>query len=191
MDLNTLTILTTAIVVVIGIFLAFAFHARQRTRQLQDAFGPEYKRAIQKAGSRRKAEASLKSRQERLASLQIRPLRSEEQDHFLKQWRSIQAEFVDNPKGTVDKSNRLVTEMMLTRGYPMANFDQRIEDLSVDHPEIVSKYREAHSIAVKNNQYNASTEELRQAVLNYKAVFDQLMETQGSAESEPEEVMVR
>lgn len=192
MEINTLTLITilaTALILVIGGFLAIAFYYSQRTKRLKEEFGPEYDRTMDETGSRQKAEASLEGRQERVEALQMRTLSSDEQNHFAQKWQSIRVEFVDDPGSMVDESDRLVTEVMLALGYPMANFDQRIEDLSVEYPEVVSHYRDAHSTAVENRLSSASTEKLRQAILDYQMVFEELLGINMSEVPEYEMVM--
>jgi len=131
----------------------------------------------------------LEDRQKRIESVQIRELDSDEREQFLAKWEAIQKNFVDSPGSEVEEADRLVTEVMLARGYPMAQFDKRAENLSVNHPEIVSDYREAHSIADKNRQSQASTEELRQAMLKYRSLVETLLDLQTSDEAEPEMVL--
>ena len=192
MQINTLTLITvlaTAIILVIGGFLAIAFYSSRRTKRLKEEFGPEYDRTIDEAGSRRKAEASLEERQQRVEALQMRTLSSDEQHHFVQEWKSIRAEFIDDPGSMVNESDRLITEVMLALGYPMVNFDQRIEDLSVGHPELVPYYRDAHVTAIENRLSSASTEKLRQAMLDYQQVFEELLGINISEEQKSEMVM--
>lgn len=186
MNLNTLIVILTAVILlVIGAVLAYVFYFRQRTRRLKDDFGREYDRTVGEVGNRKKAEERLEDRQERIESVQIRELHSDEREQFLEKWKMLQTSFVDNPRSEVKEADRLITEIMLARGYPMAQFDQRAENLSVNHPEIVSQYREAHSIADKNRQSEASTEELRQAMLKYRLLINTLLDVQTSEETEP------
>lgn len=193
MNLNTLiAILTTVIILVVGAVLAYVFYFRQRTRRLKEDFGPEYNRAVEEVGNRKQAEDVLENRQERIESFQIRKLEPEERDQFLEKWKTIRADFVNNPGTEVEEADRLITEVMLARGYPMAQFDQRVENLSVNHPEVVSLYRQAHSVAVKNRRDNANTntEKLRQAMLKYQKLFDELLELHENVSQEPERMMV-
>ncbi len=190
MDLNTLiVILTTVIVLVVGGVLAYVFYFRQRTKRLKEDFGPEYNRAVEEVGNRKQAEDVLASRQERIESFRIRKLEPEEREQFLKKWKTIRADFVNDPGVEVEEADRVITEIMLARGYPMTQFDQRVENLSVNHPEVVSLYRQAHSVAVKNRQSNVNTEELRQAMLKYQALFDELLDLHESSSQEPEKMM--
>ena len=117
-------------------------------------------------------------------SFPIRELEAEEKKYFLKKWKSIQAGFVNQPGGEVQEADRLINEVMLARGYPMVQFDKRVENLSVNHPELVSKYRQAHAVAEQNNQSETSIEELRQAMINYQLIFKELLEVQTIEELE-------
>jgi len=186
MNLNTLIVILTAVLMlIVGGVLAFVFYYRQRTRRLKDDFGPEYDRTVEKLGDRNDAETALEERQERLASFQIRELEAEEKKQFLKKWKSVQAGFVKQPGGEVQEADRLVTEVMLARGYPMVQFAKRAEHLSVNHPELVSKYRQAHSVAEKDHQSETSIEKLRQAMINYQLIFEELVDVQSVEELEP------
>jgi hypothetical protein len=187
MNLNTLiVILTTTILLIVGAVLAYIFYFRQRSRRLKDNFGQEYDRTVEDVGNQKKAEETLEERQKRIEAVQLRELDSDEQEQFRAKWDAIQTKFVDAPGSEVEDADRLVTEVMLARGYPMAQFDKRAENLSVKHPEVVSDYREAHSIADKNRQSQASTEELRQAMLKYRSLVETLLDLQTSDEAEPE-----
>lgn len=190
MDLNTLTtILSVATILVIGVVLALIFSSRQRTKRLKDDFGSEYEDAMEKAGGRKEAEDELEDRRKRVESLNIRNLDPDEEEEFIEKWRAIQMDFINDPGRTVGEADRLVVSLMLARGFPMASFDRRVEDLSVASPDIVSNYRDAHSTAVKINQYDVSTEELRSALLDYKTVFDKLLNELMNEISEESEEM--
>jgi hypothetical protein len=185
MNLNTLiVILTTTILLVVGAVLAYLFYFRQRSRRLKADFGPEYDRTVEKMEDRKQAEDALENRQERLASFHIRELDAAEKEQFLKKWRSVQAGFVEQPGGELREAERLVTEVMLARGYPMTQFGKRVENLSVNHPEMVPQYRQAHAVAEKNNRSETSIEELRQAMINYKMIFEKLLGVQTIEELE-------
>jgi hypothetical protein len=148
---------------------------RKRSEGLRAQFGAEYDRTIEEAGSRRDAERDLDERRKRMADVQIVELTDEESSAFSEQWRDVQAKFVDRPSEAITEADSLVAQVMGRRGYPMADFDQRAADVSVDHPEVVSEYRDARSIAEKNANGGASTEDLRQAMLHYRALFDELL----------------
>ena len=172
------TVSIVAIVVglaVVGL-VAWYLWQRRRTGDLRARYGPEYSRAVSETGDRRRAEAELLKRQERVEHLDIRPLTAEQRDRFVEQWRAVQARFVDDPKGAVTDADRLVEEVMKARGYPVAEFDQRAADLSVHHPRVVENYRAARDIALRHRRGEASTEDLRQAMVYYRELFQDLLE---------------
>jgi hypothetical protein len=169
-----------ALVVVLGVILALR---KRHTRTLADRFGPEYDRALETAGERTKAEAELEARAKRVEHLQIRPLTPTEHDRFAGLWRSAQERFVDSPPTAVTEADQLVTEVMRVRGFPMSDFEQRAADVSVVHPQLVTNYRAAHAIAVNSAGQQASTEDLRQAMVHYRALFEELL---GAPATEPE-----
>ena len=161
--------------VILAVIVLTMIYARSRAAsraRLRERFGPEYSRAVQEQGSERRAEAQLASRAERIDKLSIRELTPMERDRFTDQWNALQLRFVDSPKGAVAEADDLIAVVMQTRGYPMSDFEQRAADISVDHPIVVENYRAAHSIAnrVRNNE--AGTEELRQAMLHYRTLFE-------------------
>jgi hypothetical protein len=176
------------IVIVVAALVILALGAwvvisRQRRERLRGRFGPEYDRAVAQHGGRRGAEAELARREEQRERLDIVPLSPEARERYSGSWRELQTGFVDEPAQAVTQADRLVTEVMRERGYPMDEFDQRVADISVDHPEVVEHYRAAHSIHLANEDDEASTEDLRQAVVHYRALFNELLD-----ESESEEV---
>jgi hypothetical protein len=171
-----------AVVVILVVAAAFVYSQRQKTGQLRSQFGPEYDRSVREMGDRRRAEAELQKREERLAHLDIRPLAPEERTRFGDSWRSVQAHFVDDPPRAIAEADRLVTEVMRVRGYPVADFEQRAADISVDHPAVVQNYRAADAIARRSDQGEATTEELRQAMVHYRALFEDLLETEPAKE---------
>ena len=168
--------------VVVGAVLVLAVLSRQRTKRLQERFGPEYDRTVERRGGRREGEAELASRVDRREELEIRPLSPEARERYLVSWRRVQANFVDDPAAAVGEADKLVGAVMSDRGYPMDDFEQRADDISVDHPQVVERYRSAHGIAKKNDEGEATTEDLRQAVQHYRALFEELLEP---AEDEP------
>lgn len=167
-----LIVIAVAVIAVLGWYL---FHER-RSKQLRSRFGPEYEYAVREFGDRTKAENALDARQRRMEKVHIRPLSHEEHDRFAGQWREVQSRFVDDPPGSIEEADRLVCEVMKTRGYPMTEFDHRAEDLSVDHPHVVRNYRAAHQIALRQERGQASTEDLRQGIVYYRDLFDELLE---------------
>jgi hypothetical protein len=160
-----------AIVVVIWLIVE-----RRRSETLRRQFGPEYDRAVSAAGSRRVAEAELQEREKRVRKLEIRPLSASDRDRFAAAWRDVQARFVDEPGGAVGEADMLVNEVMEARGYPVADFEQRAADISVDHPQVVDHYRVAHRIGGRRGDATIDTEELRQAMVHYRALFSDLLE---------------
>jgi hypothetical protein len=156
--------------------------ARRRTARLQQRFGNEYDRTVQQRGSRRKAEAELGSRVDRRKSLEIQPLSPDARERFLESWRELQTHFVDDPAGAVTRADALVVSVMNERGYPVDDFEGQAADISVDHPQVVERFRSAHGIAQKNERGEATTEDLRQAIKHYRALFEELVEP---AEDEP------
>ena len=177
MDQNTVLLVVVAIAVVALAIVAWAAVKRLRTQKLRGTFGPEYERTVQKVGDRSKAEDELEARRKRVAKFDLRPLSPEERTRFGKEWVAAQARFVDDPKGAVADANRLVKELMQARGYPMGDFEQRAADISVDHPRVVSNYRSAREIATRSEQGKATTEDLRMAVVYYRELFEELLET--------------
>jgi hypothetical protein len=176
MDSSTLT--TIAIVVVAVIIVAailFLAMRKQRSARLRSRFGPEYERTVDDVGDRHRAEHELHERQKRVSKYEIRPLSASERDHFIESWRVIQAEFVDQPKQALAKADDLLTDVMRARGYPMEDFEQRSADLSVDHPSVVQHYRAGRDIATRHRDGHADTEDLRQAMIHFRALFDELV----------------
>ena len=174
--MTTSTLVVVVLVAALAIALAWMFAERRRRAHLQSRFGPEYERTVQTVGDPRRAEAELAAREKRVSSYQIRELSGEERDRFGRQWRAVQAKFVDDPAAAVTEADLLVTDVMTTRGYPMNDFDRRAEDLTVDHPNVVQNYRQARDIAGRHTRGEASTEDLRQAVVHYRALFSNLLD---------------
>jgi hypothetical protein len=148
---------------------------RAQSEHLRDRFGPEYDRAVEARGDQAKAEADLAAREARVKKLDIRPLEPAERREFSARWEQVQARFVDDPARAVTFADALIGEVMHARGYPVSDFDQRAGDISVDHPIVVDHYRTAHDIAVRHSRGDASTEDLRQAMIHYRALFDNLV----------------
>ena len=165
-----------AVGVVVAALVVFAAVTRRRTARLQERFGPEYDRTVESRGGRREAEAELGSRVERREKLDIRPLSPDARARYEEAWREVQARFVDDPATAVGSADELVGSVMSDRGYPLDDFEQRAEDISVDHPQVVERYRSAHGIARKNAEGQATTEDLRQAIQHYRALFEELLE---------------
>lgn len=170
-------------VAVIVIVAALAWRAGQqrRSQRLQERFGPEYDRTVETAGKRSAAEADLQARQERVEALEIRPLDGTDRDRFGERWRVVQALFVDDPASAVDHADVLIGDVMRARGYPVGDFEQRAADVSVNHPQVVDHYRAAHAIAAKQRAGTGDTEQLRQAMVHYRALFADLLDLSGEA----------
>jgi hypothetical protein len=171
-----IAIAAVAAVVVLGVLWSAA--RTRRTRSLQDRFGREYDRAVEHAGDRREAERELREREKRHDELDLKPLAPEARDRYVKEWRVTQGRFVDDPKGAVANADTLVQRVMQDRGYPVDDFERRAADISVEHPELVEKYRTAHGIAQASERGEASTEDLRHSVRHYRALFVELLEVE-------------
>jgi len=171
------------IVLVIAIIIAAVLIVRERqkarSRHLQQRFGPEYKHVVHTVGDRDKAEAELRAREARVERLKLVALPAAEASRFAQDWENLQARFVDDPTGVVGEADRLVRELMLRRGYPMADFERRAADISVHHPSVVENYRAAQAIAARTARGEATTEELRKAVVHYRVLFEELLATGG------------
>lgn len=185
MDVTLLIVVAVVAVLAVGSWL---FYQRRQSEHLRSRFGPEYEHEVEEKGSRRKAEAELADREKRVKKLDIRPLEPAARRGFVERWKEVQARFVDNPPGAVGEADDLLGEVMRTRGYPVSDFDHRAADISVDHPEVVKHYRAGHDIAVRHERGEASTEELRQAMIHYRALFDELVEDEGVERREKHEV---
>jgi hypothetical protein len=170
-------IMLAGVVILVIAVLAWLYVQKRRstTAGLRQKFGPEYERAVQKHGSERKAEAKLANRQDRVEKLNVRDLEPVERERFSTQWESVQSRFVDSPRGAVSEADDLVSTLMKTRGYPVSDFDQRADDISVDHPLVVENYRSAHHIALRVGTNGASTEDLRTAMIHYRSLFEELV----------------
>ena len=177
-------ILIVVVVVLVLAVAAWVFMQRRRTDQLRKRYGPEYDRLVRERGDRRRAEATLEQREKRVEQLAIRALPPEERARFAEAWRSDQARFVDDPTRAVVEADRLVADLMMARGYPIGDFEQRAADISVDHPRVVENYRIAHEIALRQERGEAGTEDLRRAMVHYRALFDELLADERPASTE-------
>jgi len=164
------------VVVVAAGVAAFLSHRKRRTERLRAQFGAaEYARAVDKDGNRRHAEAGLEERAQRVEGMHVRPLAAADRARFQTAWRDVQARFVDGPAGAVTAADQLLADVMSTRGYPLSGYEQRAADISVDHPLALKNYRTAHEIALRQTRGEASTEELRQAMVHYRTLFEELV----------------
>jgi FtsZ-interacting cell division protein ZipA len=178
MDHNQVVILIAAVVIVLIVIGAVAFvtSRKRRSQKLRQRFGPEYDRVLRQEGDPRKAEGVLEFRQKRREKFAIRQLSEADKSSYAVRWSEVQARFVDDPRGAVTVADNLVTDVMQARGYPIGEFEQRAADLSVDYPVIVDNYRAAHDIALRHNAGSASTEDLRQAMVHYRLLFQELLD---------------
>jgi len=166
-----------ALVVVAGLVLAglWLWNRQREQAALREHFGPEYDRTVQELGNPSQAADELAARRRRVEKLDIRPLTREEFDRFSLRWRDAQAHFVDDPKDAIGQADTLITQLMGVRGYPVADFEQRAADISVDHPHVVEHYRAAHATHSSWGAREGTTEEFRQAMVHYRALFDELL----------------
>ena len=185
MDPKLIALAAVVIVIIAVVALLFVRKRRNTTAELRKKFGSEYDRAVLVHGTGRKAEAKLEDREKRVEKLNIRDLDPIERERFSKRWESVQSRFVDSPKGAVTEADDLVSSLMKARGYPVSDFDQRAADISVDHPRVVENYRSAHEIALrvlKVGKEEATTEELRTAMIHYRSLFDELAQVPANVE---------
>ncbi|MBV8638570.1 MAG: hypothetical protein JO322_10825 [Candidatus Eremiobacteraeota bacterium] len=173
---STVTIAIAVIVVAIIIIGAVALARRNRSKSMQDRFGPEYERAVRESGgSRADAERELARRQERVKRMHIEELPAGAKTRYTEEWRTVQTRFVDEPEAALIKADRLITNVMRDRGYTVDNYDQTVADLSPDHPNVLQNYRTAHDITRRSETGEVTTEDLRQAMVQYRSLFDDLM----------------
>lgn len=154
---------------------AWLYIRHRRSMTLRDRFGPEYERVVRKEGNVRRGEGVLEFREKKRQTLQIRPLTEAARAEFSKRWNNVQAQFVDDPGGSVAKADSLVSEVMEARGYPVSDFAERADIISVDHPVVVENYRAAHDIAMSRARGQATTESLRKAMVHYRSLFEELL----------------
>lgn len=185
--LDAKTIIILAVVIVALIVIAWAIVRKRRTDTLRRRFGPEYERTVREQGPG-KGEAVLLERKQRVEKFSIRPLGAAERERFISEWRSVQSRFVDDPKGAVTEADNLVARVMQARGYPISDFEQRAADISVDYPQVVDNYRAAHEIALRHHRGEATTEDLRNAMLYYRSLFDDLLQTRSVDHNQTKEV---
>jgi hypothetical protein len=170
------------IVVVLIAVAAYLEHRKTKTLGLRERFGAEYDRAVTKFGTTHKAEAKLADRESRVVALKIRNLGAPEHDRFASEWNTVQSRFVDHPKAAVTEADDMINALLEARGYTGSGFEQRADDLSVAYPHVVENYRLAHAVAVRLADNEASTEELRTTMIQYRAIFDELLQEQEPSE---------
>ena len=190
MWVGPLIALILIIIALILVVTAFQMSRRRRqSEQLHERFGPEYDRTVSEYGSQDRAEADLIARKERVEGLNLRPLSPADRARFTEAWRATQARFVDEPAAATADADRLITDLLRVRGYPVGDFDRRAADISVNYPHVVENYRAAHAISLASAQGQASTEDLRNAMIHYRALYDELLEpSEPERTAEPTEV---
>lgn len=177
MDQRTIVIVTVAVVMIAaGAVLGWLYSRQRRSRRLKERFGPEYDRVVHQEGDQRKAEGLLEFRAKRRERLDVRPLQRTGREAFADRWIAVQSRFVDDPAGALTDADVLINEVMAARGYPMSDFEQKAADISVDYPLVVENYRAAHGIALRKKNGQASTEDLRKAMVHYRSLFEELIE---------------
>jgi hypothetical protein len=182
MNPKLIALAVTAILGVAVFAWLYVRRGRNTTAGLRQRFGPEYEQAVRDHGSERRGEAQLADREKRVRRLEIRNLDPTERERFSGQWEALQSRFVDDPKAAVIEADELVSSVMQTRGYPVADFAQRAADMSVDHPGVTANYRSAHEIALRLGKGEASTEDLRTATIHYRSLFQELVEVPTAVE---------
>ena len=177
MDTKTIVAIVIVVIVVVMAVIVFALERKRRSQRLKEHFGPEYDRLLREQGDPRKTEAVLADREKRVEKFSVRALSREDKLRYADEWANVQKQFVDDPAMAVNEADNLVTVVMSARGYPMSNFEQRSADISVHYPRVVQNYRAARVISLRNATGQATTEELRQALVYYRSLFDELLET--------------
>jgi hypothetical protein len=172
--MNTIGILIVVVIVVVAA-IGFIFYFTKRSQRLRQKFGPEYTRTVEETGNKYKAEAKLEKLEKRVDKFSVHPLQPDEATRFRDSWRVIQAQFVDDPRTALDAADSLVAEVLTARGYPVADFEERASEISVNHALVVEHYRAAHEIALKHKKGQATTEDLRQGMIHYRTLFDDLL----------------
>ena len=180
---NTTLIVFVAVILLVVVGVAAMISARkQRTKRLEEKFGPEYDHAISQVGDQVQAEKELEERVAHMNALNIRPLSAEEVNHYALEWQETQREFVDEPLLALQKADRLIREVMKAKGYPVEDFEERAALLSVDYPELVRDYRGLQRIAIKQVKDKVSTEDMRQAMVHGRTLFESLMKQEPKEE---------
>ncbi|MDR3576887.1 MAG: hypothetical protein P4L50_23725 [Anaerolineaceae bacterium] len=183
--MNTTYIIIAVVLLLVILFaLVVPVTRRKRSDHYHERFGPEYDHTVQNLGDEKKAQNDLDERIRHVEALDIRPLPVNERQHYLAEWNAVQSQFVDEPGQAAVQADRLIMEVMQARAYPVADFEQRAADISVSYPALVSNYRAARQIAIKNESHQASTEELRQALIYYRSLFEELLSTEPEAVKE-------
>jgi hypothetical protein len=177
MDNRTLILIIAATAIILLLVAAIVITRQRKRTHLKQQFGPEYDRAVLQHGDASHAEAVLIDREKRVKKFSIRPLAPSDRERFLEDWASIQRRFVDDPSSAVNQADTLVNTVMVARGYPMGDFEQQAADLSVNYPALVQNYRSARAVMVRHSQSQSSTEDLRLAMVNFRSLFDELLQS--------------
>jgi hypothetical protein len=180
--MTTSAVIVLVVAVILLAAVGWVLYRQQRRKGLRARFGPEYPAAVRQYGNEWRADEALAARERRMEKIPIRALSREDHQRFADQWQAVQRDFVDDPAGSIQRADALVSEVLRARGYPRSDFEHRAEDISVDHPEVVQKFRLAHAIAERHSRGQAGTEDLRQAVIYYRDLFDDLLETHTTGE---------
>jgi hypothetical protein len=175
MDPKIVTAILVVVVAVVVVVAAILYERRRRSERLKQTFGTEYDRVARQLGDPQRAETVLAEREKRVSQIKLRTLPASEQARYVQQWAFVQKQFVDDPRGAVNEADRLVTDVMNARGYPMSEFDQRADDISVHYPNTVGNYRAAHDIVLLHGKGQSSTEDLRRAMVHFRSLFDELL----------------
>jgi hypothetical protein len=183
MDPKILTAIIFIGAILVGVALLFVTR-RRKTEHLKQKFGSEYDRVVHQHGDPQRAETVLAEREKRVSHFELRSLPPTERERYAQHWAFVQRKFVDDPKGAVNQADRLVTDVMNARGYPMSEFNQRADDISVNYPNTVGNYRAAHDIVVRHGRGQSSTEDLRKAMVHFRSLFDELLGKPGVARKE-------
>jgi hypothetical protein len=175
MNSTTTILIVVAVLLILGLLLGLIFSRQRRSQSYQKKFGPEYNFTVKNMGDAKKAQIEMDERQNHVESLNIRPLTDSENTRYMADWTAVQSKFVDEPGQAIVNADRLIIEVMQIRGFPLSDFDQRAADISVKYPNLVSNYRAAREIAIKNGKHQADTEELRKALVLYRTLYEELV----------------
>jgi hypothetical protein len=170
-----LMVLVVIVLVAIILIVTLLLLRKRKSDRLKQQFGPEYDRTVKEQGGQR-AETILAEREQRVKKFAIHPLTRDDRERYVLEWTQVQKQFVDDPSLAVGDADKLVTDVMASRGYPMGDFEQRAADVSVNYPGVVQNYRAARSIVVRHGRGQAGTEELRQAMVHFRSLFDELLD---------------
>jgi len=181
----TAVVIGAVILALVIVAIALMARAQLRRRRLREQFGPEYDRTVEGAGNRREAEQELAERERRHADLDLRELPAEDRARYANEWANVQEQFVDSPDQAVGEADRLVTVVMAERGYPTEGYEDRIAYLSVEHARTLDHYRAATEVNDRRTRQEASTEDLRQAMVHYRALFQELLGERPAADTTP------